>query len=332
MVPGHGGARACARWPRWSPSSATSRCPRRRRWRRCRAAGCCRGAATSGWRRSTSPTCAGMEDARYAVEVAAAGGHHLLLSGPKGSGKTSIAERIPGHPPRPDPRGVARAHGGALAGRGARARRRAADPAAVRRAPPRRQQGQPGGRRLRARSGPARSAAPTAACCSSTSSRSSAPTSSTRCASRSRAATSASPAAEESVVLPARAMVVLAANPCPCGDFHPTRGLEPVQLPRGAAPRLPAQGHRADHRPDRHHPPPRRSHADGQAATRSRSASPPPTVRARVEAARARQAERYADEQLAAQRPRARPGARGPLAADPRGAPSWSTTSSGTGG
>ncbi len=39
---------------------------------------------------------AGMADARYAVEVAAAGGHHLLLSGPKGAGKTSIAERIPG--------------------------------------------------------------------------------------------------------------------------------------------------------------------------------------------------------------------------------------------
>ena len=38
----------------------------------------------------------GMADARYAVEVAAAGGHHLLLSGPKGAGKTSIAERIPG--------------------------------------------------------------------------------------------------------------------------------------------------------------------------------------------------------------------------------------------
>ena len=27
--------------------------------------------------------------------------------------------------------------------------------------------------------------------------------------------------AEESVVLPARAIVVLAANPCPCGNFHP---------------------------------------------------------------------------------------------------------------
>ena len=42
---------------------------------------------------------AGMEDTRYAVEVAAAGGHHLLLCGPKGSGKTSIAERIPGSCP-----------------------------------------------------------------------------------------------------------------------------------------------------------------------------------------------------------------------------------------
>lgn len=38
----------------------------------------------------------GMADVRYAVEVAAAGSHHLLLSGPKGAGKTSIAERIPG--------------------------------------------------------------------------------------------------------------------------------------------------------------------------------------------------------------------------------------------
>ena len=38
----------------------------------------------------------GVADARYALEVAAAGGHHLLLSGPKGSGKTSLAERIPG--------------------------------------------------------------------------------------------------------------------------------------------------------------------------------------------------------------------------------------------
>ena len=38
----------------------------------------------------------GVADARFALEVAAAGGHHLMLSGPKGAGKTSLAERIPG--------------------------------------------------------------------------------------------------------------------------------------------------------------------------------------------------------------------------------------------
>lgn len=37
----------------------------------------------------------GLADARYALEVTAAGGHHLMLSGPKGSGKTSLAERLP---------------------------------------------------------------------------------------------------------------------------------------------------------------------------------------------------------------------------------------------
>lgn len=37
----------------------------------------------------------GLEDIRYAVEVAAAGGHPTMLIGPRGTGKTSIAERIP---------------------------------------------------------------------------------------------------------------------------------------------------------------------------------------------------------------------------------------------
>ena len=54
------------------------------------------GAVSSASTTSTSPTCPGMADARYAVEVAAAGGHHLMLSGPKGAGKTTLAERIPG--------------------------------------------------------------------------------------------------------------------------------------------------------------------------------------------------------------------------------------------
>jgi magnesium chelatase family protein len=38
----------------------------------------------------------GMADARFALEVAAAGGHHLMLTGPKGAGKTTLAERLPG--------------------------------------------------------------------------------------------------------------------------------------------------------------------------------------------------------------------------------------------
>ena len=39
---------------------------------------------------------AGQHDGRTAVEVAAAGGHHVLLLGPPGSGKTMLAERLPG--------------------------------------------------------------------------------------------------------------------------------------------------------------------------------------------------------------------------------------------
>lgn len=39
---------------------------------------------------------AGQRKARTALEVAAAGGHHLLLHGPPGAGKTMLAERLPG--------------------------------------------------------------------------------------------------------------------------------------------------------------------------------------------------------------------------------------------
>ncbi|MCP3816687.1 YifB family Mg chelatase-like AAA ATPase [Streptomyces sp. A3M-1-3] len=38
---------------------------------------------------------AGQRAARHALEVAAAGGHHLFLSGPPGAGKTMLAERMP---------------------------------------------------------------------------------------------------------------------------------------------------------------------------------------------------------------------------------------------
>jgi magnesium chelatase family protein len=38
----------------------------------------------------------GQSQARYAVEVAAAGAHHLMLTGPPGIGKTMLAQRLPG--------------------------------------------------------------------------------------------------------------------------------------------------------------------------------------------------------------------------------------------
>ena len=43
----------------------------------------------------------GQADARRALEIAAAGGHNLLMVGPPGAGKTMLARRLPGILPPP---------------------------------------------------------------------------------------------------------------------------------------------------------------------------------------------------------------------------------------
>ncbi|MEU8630502.1 ATP-binding protein, partial [Streptomyces sp. NPDC048669] len=57
--------------------------------------GIARGSAQGGGHRPDLADVAGQARPRKALEVAAAGGHHLLLSGPPGAGKTMLAERLP---------------------------------------------------------------------------------------------------------------------------------------------------------------------------------------------------------------------------------------------
>ena len=77
------GVGSCVTWCTCSPARTTTR-------RRLPSPSGCR------WSHPTWVTSSARCPERTAVEVAAAGGHHALLVGPPGSGKTMLAERLPG--------------------------------------------------------------------------------------------------------------------------------------------------------------------------------------------------------------------------------------------
>jgi len=69
----------------------------------------------------------GLEDAKRALEIAAAGGHNLLMIGPPGAGKTMLARRLPGVLPPPsfeEALEITQVHSAAGVGEGGLARER----------------------------------------------------------------------------------------------------------------------------------------------------------------------------------------------------------------
>jgi magnesium chelatase family protein len=260
----------------------------------------------------------GMREARYAAEVAAAGGHHLLLSGPKGAGKTTLAERIPGLlPDLGDEEALELTAVHSLAGT------LVAGEGLIRRPP---------------FAAPHHSASRTSVLGGGSGQVRPGELSRTHCGVllldefpllrvdvvdglrdplESGEVTIAR--GEQTATYPARGMVVLAANPCPCGGYHPVAARNDCtcQEVQRRDYRRKLQGPLAD-RIDilRHVVPVGRAEAGDRFAPRETTAQ----VRARVTAARARQEQRYAGRgwRLNAHAPSAVLASTWPLAEDAR--------------
>lgn len=235
----------------------------------------------------------GLADTRYAVEVAAAGGHHLMLSGPKGSGKTSIAERIPTILPD-------LSHAESLELTAIHSLAGVLDPGAgmvVR--PPFAAPHHDASKAslIGGGSGNVRPGEISRAHCGVLfldefplfradvieALRQPLESGEVTVARR-----------EESVTLPARGMVVLAANPCPCGDYHPDARLSGCTCSelRRRDYRAKVSGPLTDRIDILRHVAPVRPH---QGRDPFSTPEPSAAIRARVELARLRQEDRYRD-------------------------------------
>ena len=154
----------------------------------------------------------GQEDAKRALEIAAAGGHNLLMVGPPGAGKTMLARRLPGSCRRRSSRRRSRSPGSEGSPGSAAAALPRSDPSGRRTTRSRRRGWSAAGPRR----GRERSRSPTGACSSWTSWPSPRPALDALRQPLGEGRVEIM-RGQRTILFPARAMVVAATNPCPCG-------------------------------------------------------------------------------------------------------------------